>query len=116
MSKTKVAVYGTLKQGHGNHTLLRDATYIGATVTEPTFTMYNLGAFPAIEAEGDTPISVEVYEVDDDTFERLDRLEGYPNFYNRRVVDTEYGKAWIYFIQGLSKVQPYQTKIEEGVW
>lgn len=95
---TKVAVYGTLKRGRGNDRLLGDAKFLGETLTTPEYTMYHLGAFPCITLEGDTPIHVEVYEVDSDTFKRLDMLEGYPSFYNRKKINTILGTAWIYYM------------------
>ena len=111
----RVAVYGSLKKGFGNHSLLLGSQYLGTTDTYPEWNMYSLGGFPAITYDGDTPICVEVYKVDDETMNDLDMLEGYPNFYNRRVIDTKYGKAWIYYIQDAHSVNQYE-RLEHGVW
>ena len=62
--------------------------------------MLDLGPFPGVILEGDTTLTVEVYEVDEPTFQNLDMLEGYPSFYNRKQVDTSKGAAWIYFLEG----------------
>ncbi len=95
---TKVAVYGSLKKGFGNHRLLERAKMIGETFTKPEFHMGSFGAFPGI-VKGDKKVKVEVYEVDNNTFKNLDRLEGYPNFYNRKEPILENNdKAWIYFL------------------
>ena len=65
---------------------------------EGEYTMLNLGMYPALILEGETPITVEVYDVDEDVFQSLDWLEGYPNYYNRKLINTQAGEAWIYFL------------------
>ena len=92
----KVAVYGTLRQGFYNHRLLENSKFLGKTKTEPRFTMYGHG-IPWIVDGGSTQIVVEVYEIDTETFKSLDFLEGFPVYYNRELIDTEFGEAWIYF-------------------
>ena len=110
----KVFVYGTLKQGHGNHRLLAESKCLGTTHTKPAFTMLHLGGFPGVLLQGDTSIIGEVYEVDEITMKRIDRLEGYPSFYDRTKLHTEYGQAWIYFLDPHYKDRC--EVIEEGVW
>ena len=109
----RVAVYGSLRQGMGNHRLLESSKFLGKDKLDG-FIMYSLGGFPCIRTvfpEGNT-ITVEVYEVDDETFRRLDILEGYPSFYDRKKVDTQYGEAWIYTIER-EKSRPV---VESGDW
>lgn len=99
MSKHLVAVYGTLREGQGNWSwaLRGRSEQLGAAYLDG-FVMYNTGGFPAAvrTTDGDSRILVEVYEVDDEVFSDLDRLEGYPTMYTREQVETEYGKAWLY--------------------
>lgn len=109
-----VAVYGSLRQGMGNHRLLQDgeAAFLG-TERVSGFQMYSMGGFPFITpAEGE--IRIELYKVDRDTMLRLDRLEGYPSFYDRKLIQTSKGQAWIYFIVGknLSNYEP----VASGDW
>ena len=100
-----VAVYGSLRKGLHNHPVLNGADMLD-TGTAVGYNMYSLGAYPAL-VPVDTPtypIRVEVYEVDEPTFAALDRLEGYPSFYNRDVVDVvcEDGSVmpcWIYYME-----------------
>ena len=106
----KLFVYGTLKQGHGNHKyFLSKAKLLGKFITPPKYTMYSLGGFPGVIDAGETSIHGEVYEVTDEEFARIDRLEGYPSMYTRKQIDTDYGKAWIYIwnydTKGLEKVE-----------
>ena len=112
--KQLVAVYGSLRHGLGNHRLLQGAEFKGLDTTQPEWTMYSLGGFPGLMQEGETPITIEVYEVDVDTFARLDGLEGYPRFYNRVEIDTIYGKAWIYFLQDNSYRD--HSIVQSGDW
>ena len=39
-----------------------------------------------------------VWEVNEDTFQVLDQIEGYPDFYDRKLVHTTEGKAWMYYL------------------
>ncbi|UCR75341.1 gamma-glutamyl cyclotransferase [Alcaligenes phage vB_Af_QDWS535] len=109
MSKHLVAVYGSLRKGMGNHRLLQTdgVSFVGfgsvkGTLRAPGADIGQRAGFPYITldtlAEGADTTQVEVYAVDDQCFERLDQLEGYPNFYDRRQVDVEGvdGKAWVY--------------------
>ena len=95
-----VAVYGSLREGFGNNRLLEGSKKVSTEVLEGEYTMLDLGAFPGVILEGETPITIEVYEVDECTFQSLDMLEGYPSFYNRQLFNTSVGDAWMYFLEG----------------
>jgi gamma-glutamylcyclotransferase (GGCT)/AIG2-like uncharacterized protein YtfP len=101
-NKELYAVYGTLKQGHGNHNVILAKNPI-QTEKIKGFKMYTNGAFPMIvPASNKNEILIEIYEVSDvNTKMRLDRLEGYnpvtnTGMYIRKQIDTSLGKAWIY--------------------
>lgn len=100
MSNTTVAVYGSLRKTLHNSRLLKEADYLGTT-TIKNFKLLSMGSFPCItpSTQEDYETVVEVYSVTPEEFRRLDSLEGYPNFYDRREVDTQFGPAWIYFIE-----------------
>ena len=106
----KVAVYGSLRQRMGNHRLLTNSTFLGTTVVEG-WDMYDLGAFPTI-VHGELPLTAEVYEVTDSVFASLDRLEGFPSFYDRSSIPTEYGQAWIYHFHEA----PNAPQVYSGDW
>ena len=101
----RVAVYGSLRQGMGNHGLLRSARFVGRFWTAPAYTMRSLGYFPGMIDGGDTAILCEVYDVDDNTFDRLDVLESNGRYYERQrlplvsddptAADT---LAWVYIL------------------
>jgi gamma-glutamylcyclotransferase (GGCT)/AIG2-like uncharacterized protein YtfP len=110
---TKVFVYGSLRKGLANHALLADSRQLGQFRFELSFKMYSLGGFPAlVQDESSRPITGEVYEIDQPTFLRLDRLEGYPHFYDRLLIDTPAGEAWVYFLNDRS----YQQEVTSGDW
>lgn len=84
---TRIFVYGTLLHGEPNHGLLARARLVGPTWTAPLYRFVSLGGFPALLHGGKTSIAGEVYEVDEETLARLDRLEGHPRFYRRETID-----------------------------
>ena len=104
-----VFVYGTLKQGHGNHMLLKDAEYIGPAKTVTSkYTMYHLGGFPGVKEGGTDTITGEVYKVNDYILTQLHRLEGHPTFYKAmnkevKIINqtlNNYVTAFMYIYQG----------------
>ena len=114
----KVAVYGTLRKGNGNNVLLSNSKMVGTVFTAPNYQMFSLGGFPGIRS-GNKRVLVEVYEVDDATLSRLDRLEGYrgegeSNFYERELTETALGTTYIYTLDD-DRYEKCPT-IESGNW
>ena len=110
----RVFVYGTLKTGGKLRGLNRfeGATIINKAYTEhPDFDMIDLGAFPAA-VPGNSVIQGEVWEIDEYTFGELDTIEGYPTFYNRQLVETTEGSAWMYYIDNIDSFN--HTKSSES--
>jgi gamma-glutamylcyclotransferase (GGCT)/AIG2-like uncharacterized protein YtfP len=97
----RVVVYGTLKQGLPNHGYLRDAIFLGEDILSQ-ITLYDLGYFPGAKLEVSMGIQVEVFDINSETLQRLDWLEGYypdqpeRSFYQRITLATRYGEAWVY--------------------
>jgi gamma-glutamylcyclotransferase (GGCT)/AIG2-like uncharacterized protein YtfP len=113
----KVAVYGSLLAGLGNHRLLADSTFLMEAEVAIPFKMIDLGAFPGlIPAEENQDIKVEIYEVTDEVFDTLDGLEGYPSFYDRTTITPVEGheNVWIYFLNKADRY--YKDPIESGDW
>jgi gamma-glutamylcyclotransferase (GGCT)/AIG2-like uncharacterized protein YtfP len=119
MSKTLVAVYGSLRKGMGNSRLLEGVKMLGTTKTLPKFKLFSLGGFPGIHA-GDKEVVIEVYETDDQSvLQRLDWLEGYnprnpkTGLYDKQLTDTEFGPAIIYTYNGS---EPENREVPDGDW
>ena len=114
-----VFVYGSLRKGFGNNRLLQGQEFLRASATEDKFLMYSMGGFPAVDTSVDSnQIQGELYEVNPEGMARLDRLEGYPSFYDRKEVKLATGEtAWVYFIDEFHKRygSNYET-VENGDW
>ena len=101
---TRIFVYGTLRQGFGNYErFLTDSKFVGNAQTVNNYTMFKSG-IPFVNPNiASYPIVGEVYDVTDEVLARLDRLEGHPDWYYRKVIpvvilDTaEETRAAIYF-------------------
>lgn len=111
----KVLVYGTLKKGFSNHRRLESSKLLNDNVFF-TGTMASLGAFPCCTQHGNTKIKGELYEVDDDTLRSLDSLESHPSFYERKVVHTSAGPAWVYLIDEPHRYEQGARIVKSGVW
>jgi gamma-glutamylcyclotransferase (GGCT)/AIG2-like uncharacterized protein YtfP len=94
----KVLTYGTLRKGNYNHAILAAHNALALGETTVTGTLFDLGPYPALSLKSGRPIVCEGYEVTDECLERLDRLEGHPQFYRRTEIQSEYGPAFIYTI------------------
>lgn len=101
-----VAVYGTLKQGHGNHDrFLGTAHYLGSGTTADRYPLV-INGLPYLLDDRDSGYNVEVelYSVSDSLLERLDGLEGHPAWYRRRQIPIvldgtgELCDAWVYLM------------------
>lgn len=110
----KVFVYGTLKRGYHNHYILENSKFVKDHTLSRKFLMLDSGAYPVllnadIEYSG-YPVG-EVYEVDDETMARLDRLEAVGKLYDRKVVDGFFvyvgiASTWLPNIQDMGLIEP----------
>lgn len=119
MENYNVFVYGTLKYGQANHSLIAlennsSSTFVGAAVTcAETYVIACNGGFPMIQdtrVMGDNKYKIigEIYNVNEKTIEKLDMLEGNGRMYSRTKrpfvvnIDGEPTEvvAWIYLFLG----------------
>ena len=127
MTKHLVLVYGSLKSGFHNHDWLGEhAEPMGDACTLDHFAMVAGPGFPfALETQHapNAPagfLAGELYAVDDDTLDALDRLESHPSFYRRREVtvvpDDEalpVVKAWLYV---LTPYKAIAVRVKARLW
>lgn len=119
MKKHLVAVYGSLRKKMGNHHYyLSNSDYKGTFTTEPEYTLHSLSHYPGLKLNGNHSVVMEVYEVDENTLNSLNKLEGYypgreSTFYDRIEINTPWGKAFTYiYVNPLSK----DSIVESGDW
>lgn len=102
-----IFVYGTLKREHGNYArfIAPDTThnFIGEAVsTSRDYAMISYGAPMLFKGvPNGHPVKGELYEVSDEAFARIDRLEGHPRVYRREqqfftTTDGWTVPAWVY--------------------
>jgi len=119
MKKTLIFVYGSLKSGYGNNIVLDDSTFIDFHATNSKYTMYDLGAFPAVALGGKSSITGEIYSVSDEILNAVDVLEGVDHdFYKRHTISTkEYGDVIMYVItDAYMETQETHDVIKDGTW
>ena len=118
MKPNRVFVYGTLKTGNSTRGMqyFEGAEFLGEAITsDANFDIVDLGSFPAV-TQGKFKIKGEVYEVDEETFAYLDAIEGFPNFYNRKIINVNVAsakiQAWVYFIDKVQIENYRYTEVE----
>ena len=94
----RLFVYGTLKKGFHNAFYLEDARFLGEFVTEPVYSMYDFGGYPAVTEIGKTAIEGEVYDISEELLTSIDLLEWYPDFFQRVMIGTSFGGALMYVV------------------
>lgn len=99
-----VAVYGTLKKGHGNYyRYLTDSKFVGSGKTKAKYPLLIQGLPYLLEEKGvGHNVKVDVFKVSDTVLGKLDQLEGHPRWYCRKQIQIQMGKnkvvtAWVYF-------------------
>lgn len=116
-----VFVYGSLKRGLYNNDVLGDSIYMGSGETKHLYEMRGLGAFPGVHIDSKvSTIKGELFDCSESIMIDLDRLEGYPSFYDRKEVDIildgikEEVSGLMYFI---ASPEIYKgTSIPSGIW
>jgi len=96
----KLLVYGTLKRGRGNNFHLETSKFLREDLTaNASYFMTHVG-FPQVsEKEDGHFIKGELWEVSEHDLPHVDRLEGHPDWYERKEVELMSGeKAWMYIM------------------
>ena len=114
----KVFVYGTLRKGFGNHSVMarHEHKFIGQGKTDDIFRLTASGIPYVSKNNPVSQVVGEMYEVSKEVLEGpMDRLEGHPVFYKREKTpitldDGTKSEAWLYFCEGRENA----TLIESG--
>jgi gamma-glutamylcyclotransferase (GGCT)/AIG2-like uncharacterized protein YtfP len=118
MDKHLVFVYGTLRRGDARSMSIRFPSSKFITDATVRGSLYDLGAYPGLLLnESDSPVTGEVYEVDEETLKRLDEFEASSN-YLRKQVEIPLGAhtrlCWAY--EPDPEFYSLQTVITSGDW
>ncbi len=111
-----VFVYGSLKKKFFNHSLIEDNRrnrFIRKGTVEG-YKLYILWSYPAIKTATPTDlISVELYSLTDEVFEKIDRMEQNAGYHPVEVVDDKGKEGVVYVYEGAVKEE---NLIPHGVW
>ncbi|MCO7263387.1 gamma-glutamylcyclotransferase family protein [Dickeya zeae] len=93
----RIIVYGSLRRKQGNSHWMTNAQWLGDHQLEG-YELYDLGHYPAAVA-GEGEIYCEVYRISSSILTELDELKRGGGAYQRELIATPYGSAWIYLYQ-----------------
>lgn len=97
----KIAVYGSLRTGMYNHSLLENegANLVSTETLNVPYKMIPYSSFPALIPDNqNNNILMEIYEVNDTVYRRVERLEGYPSFYDKATTTDSAGDTVEFYI------------------
>ena len=110
-----IFVYGSLRQGNVQHAILAESQFLGSAMTEPEFTLFDVGEWPAAIHKGTTAIVGELYDVNPNKLAEIDRYERHPDLFSRQAVMLAGDiKAWMWIY--ISEVHPSWPHIQDGCW
>ena len=118
MNKHLVFVYGTLRRGGVGAMPIRfpDSKFIADAKVSGS--LYDLGAYPGlILDESNSSVTGEVYEVDDQTLNKLDEFEASSNYWRKPVeisLGTHRKACWTY--EPNPEFYALRTLITSGDW
>lgn len=109
----EVFVYGTLMSGESNHSIMRNAEFLGEDIVEGA-QLFHLGTHPML-VRGEGIVGGECYRISLKTLETLDRLEGHPEYYHRKQTCLKSGRQ-MYVYQGMIEQVRGYPHIFSGQW
>ncbi len=115
----RIAVYGSLRVGMYNHGLLADghAEHCGSEIIKVPYKMIPYSSFPALIPDTkENDIKFDIFNVDEDTYYRVERLEGYPHFYDKATAtDSEGMEVEFYIIPDEQNILSERYKDQENI-
>lgn len=118
LTRERMFVYGTLRQGQRYHDMLQDlgASFVSTARTVPGYTMVNYhDQYPAVTPGGKTAVVGEVYDIDSRHLPALDEFEEVPSLYQRSRVRMACGAELAAYLMPSWRTQDYPV-IPTGDW
>ena len=96
--RIKVFVYGSLKKGFYNSSIMRSAIFLSDVVTVKEFGMFkdDFGNYPYIVDKPYMQVQGELYSVSEELLGVLDRFESVPDYYHRKLIEVTGSDNMIY--------------------
>ena len=112
-----LAVYGTLKENFPNYFYyLNPRKPIFRGLVQLPYQMYSDGDFPLLfPSEKVNKIHIEIFEVPQKTVEKIDKLEGVPEFYCRESVFLEELEIEVFLYVVVNR-EPFGEIIVDGIF
>lgn len=108
-------VYGTLLPGEPSHELLAGARSLGPASTPPSYSLIDLGPYPALIVGGSTAVVGALYEMSAQVLAPIDVHEEVPTLFKRRRLTLADGReAESYFLEA-DQVRG-RRRIRSGDW
>jgi len=118
MKKHLVFVYGTLRRGGARAMSIRFPNSKFIADGRVSGSLYDLGAYPGLLLnESNSLVIGEVYEVDDETLNKLDDFEASSHYWRKQVeisFDTHKRLCWTY--EPNPELFSHRTLITSGDW
>lgn len=110
-----IAVYGTLKKDHRNHSFLDNSKFISIDHTGTGYALFVDGLPFLVERTDGLGCEIEIYEVDQQTLDSLDQLEGHPFFYQRKFLKRFDNKDVYVYLLERNKEHFQQLNIKKAI-
>jgi len=110
-----IMTYGTLRKGgiyHKRFLESKNAKFLGQEKIKG-FEMYNLVSYPAI-IKGEGEVVVEIYQVTEKVFERIDRMEKLARYNSEEIIINKIKATLWFFDKKTLKEYSKAIKIEHG--
>ena len=90
MATNTLFLYGTLKRGQANNSLIAGQEFLGPARTAPGYRLYDSGPFPCLVEDRQRGVAVrgELWEVEESLLPKLDEWEEVPRLFVRGKIDV----------------------------
>lgn len=103
-------VYGTLKQNYDANYHLRTSLFVGKAVTASKYLLCKdkNHSYPYLLNIPVEQITGELYEVDENTLNSIDKYEDHPHLFKRELIALQDGDtAWCYFYPAITQISEF---------